>query len=105
MQSPSKTRGGRAEDKITWWTTQAARLERDRTQLKWILVGGLPLVPPAFWYHWILGLAVLASVLATWGTGHYLVFVRRFEYRDNLREAHEELARVSTAEGATAPPA
>jgi hypothetical protein len=99
MQSSSEARRGKVEAKIAWWSKQAAQLERDRAQLKWILVVGLPLVAPATWYHWLLGLAVLATVLVTWGTGHYMVVVRRFEYRDQLREAQGELERVQGEAG------
>lgn len=88
----------RHEDKLAWWKQQAERVQRDRAQLKWVLIVGALLASLALVWRPLVALAIVAVALTTWAMGIYMTYVRRGEFQDNIREAEEALARAQRAE-------
>jgi hypothetical protein len=91
VDTPSDNAVARGERTVAWWAKQADQVERDRLNLKWIPIVGLPAAGVAGFWHLGLAAAGLALTLVTWGTGFYMTAVRRQEFRENLESARRDL--------------
>lgn len=78
------------QKELAYWQQQAVDNERYWRVIRWFPALGLFGLPVAF-FHIPAGALVAVSALLTWGTGWYMITVRRFEFRHNVRETTEAL--------------
>ena len=78
------------EKELAYWEQQAVDNERYWRVIRWFPALALLGVPVGL-AHIPAGALVAVSALLTWGTGWYMITVRRFEFRHNVRETLKEL--------------
>lgn len=84
----------RLESQVEWWRDQAQQVDRDRSNLRYVLPVGLVAGATGFYVRPLLGAGLLALTAVIWGMGLYMTTVRRSEFRENLREAQTDLREV-----------
>jgi hypothetical protein len=82
----------RLESRISEWTVELARLERERAAMKWLPLLAVPVAGVlGFLVSWIAAVAALGFGLLAWGLGVYMTTVRRWEFGRELAEARSAL--------------
>lgn len=91
---PPPTSASGLKNNVAFWRAQSEQLERDRRNLRYLLVVGPTTAVVVFVLsrHGLASLGVLGLCLTAWALGLYMTTVRREEYAFAQAAAEAELA-------------
>jgi hypothetical protein len=81
----------RAQERLAYWQSEAAGVERDARVIGWFPRVGVVLAALAAAIHILAAVGVGAFTLLAWAMGQYMVRVRRAEFAHHVRDAQAEL--------------